>query len=206
MAVKIRIWSAMLRLFQGREELRLDERLMQLLRFSNAVLRGSHVSVLRQLRVRTFGVIPLGPRTGLIEWVEHSVPLFGLYQNSLRHSMAAVATAGKVLHCYTSTSRRRRATFVVLLQCLPMVVYVKFSSHYFHSNKGACHGCRTCMHGFVLKTHCDECCVPCRSPEYGPSASGGGSCACHEAAYTDRGILQPLDTRSKGALPISTSH
>ncbi|BDA50909.1 probable serine/threonine-protein kinase SMG1 at C-terminar half [Coccomyxa sp. Obi] len=78
-------------LLKGREELRLDERLMQLLRFSNAVLRGSEVSVLRQLQVRTFGVTPLGPRTGLIEWVEHSVPLFGLYQNSLGHSMAAAA-------------------------------------------------------------------------------------------------------------------
>ncbi|CAL8462813.1 g2346 [Coccomyxa elongata] len=79
-------------LLKGREELRLDERLMQLLRFSNAVLRGSGVSALRQLHVRTFGVIPMGPRTGLIEWVEHSVPLFSLYQNSLRHSMAAAAT------------------------------------------------------------------------------------------------------------------
>ena len=76
---------------QGREELRLDERLMQLLRCSNAVLRGCSVSASRQLHARTFGVIPLGPRTGLIEWVEHTVPLFGLYQKSLRHSMAAAA-------------------------------------------------------------------------------------------------------------------
>ena len=81
---------------QGREDLRLDERLMQLLRYSNAVLRGSRVSVFRQLHVRTFGVTPLGPRTGLIEWVEHSVPLFGLYQNSLRHSMAAAAATGEL--------------------------------------------------------------------------------------------------------------
>lgn len=74
---------------QGREDLRLDERLMQLLRCSNAVLRSSSTSSSRQLHVPTFGVIPLGTRTGLIEWVDHTVPLFGIYQNSRRHSMLA---------------------------------------------------------------------------------------------------------------------
>ena len=41
---------------------------MQVLRCANALLAADPASAQRRLRARTFGVIPLGPRTGLIKW------------------------------------------------------------------------------------------------------------------------------------------
>lgn len=67
-------------IMQGREDLQLDERLMQMLHSANAGLRADEASAYRGLHARTFAVIPLGPTMGLIEWVEHSAPLFGIYQ------------------------------------------------------------------------------------------------------------------------------
>jgi PI-3-kinase-related kinase SMG-1 len=65
---------------QGREDLHLDERLTQMLRSANTALQANKLSAYRALHVRTFAVVPLGPKTGLIEWVDFSVPLFGIYQ------------------------------------------------------------------------------------------------------------------------------
>lgn len=53
---------------------------MQMLQSANAGLQADEVSAYRDLHARTFAVIPLGPTTGLIEWVEHSTPLFAIYQ------------------------------------------------------------------------------------------------------------------------------
>ena len=78
-------------LVQGREDLRRDERLMQLLRTANAALRSSDTSAGRRLRSRTFGVVPLGPRAGLIEWVENTHSLFDIYQNWQRHTAGGAA-------------------------------------------------------------------------------------------------------------------
>ncbi len=58
---------------QGREDLRTDERLMQFLRAAHAALRPAGLSV------RTFTVVPLARRTGLIQWVGNSVPLYEVY-------------------------------------------------------------------------------------------------------------------------------
>ena len=65
---------------QGREDLHLDERLMQMLQSANAALQADELAAYRSLHARTFAVIPLGPKTGLIEWVDHSMPLFGVYR------------------------------------------------------------------------------------------------------------------------------
>lgn len=78
-------------LAQGREDLRRDERLMQLLHAANAALRNSDASAARRLRARTFGVVPVGPRAGLIEWVEHTHSLFAIYQNWQRHTAGGAA-------------------------------------------------------------------------------------------------------------------
>ncbi len=58
----------------------MDERLMQMLHSANAGLHADEASAYRGLHARTFAVVPLGPTTGLIEWVDHSAPLFGIYQ------------------------------------------------------------------------------------------------------------------------------
>jgi PI-3-kinase-related kinase SMG-1 len=65
---------------------------MQMVSSCNAVLRSNSLSASRCLRAREFAVIPLGPRTGLIEWVDKTVPLFSIYHRSQHH--AAVQASG----------------------------------------------------------------------------------------------------------------
>ncbi|KAL6760911.1 hypothetical protein V8C86DRAFT_1010253 [Haematococcus lacustris] len=83
-------------LLKGRDDLRCDERLMQVLRVSNALLRAERSTALLGLGCRHYGVTPLGDRVGIIQWVDHSVSLFSLFkswQRSMRERHAAVAAA-----------------------------------------------------------------------------------------------------------------
>ncbi|EWM21711.1 serine threonine-protein kinase smg1-like protein [Nannochloropsis gaditana] len=79
-------------LLKGRDDLRLDERLMQLLVTVNSVLHvraqtprtekcalGS--AVLRGLRARHYAVLPLSASAGLVQWVGGTTPLFSLYKS-----------------------------------------------------------------------------------------------------------------------------
>lgn len=63
-------------LFKGLEDLHLDERIMQLLCITNTLLSGSS----DHYRAHHYPVIPLGPRSGLISWVDGVVPIFMLYK------------------------------------------------------------------------------------------------------------------------------
>ncbi|XP_063243710.1 serine/threonine-protein kinase SMG1 isoform X2 [Bacillus rossius redtenbacheri] len=66
-------------LFKGLEDLHLDERIMQFLSIANTMMwqSGSRGA---KYRARHYSVIPLGPRSGLISWVDGVTPLFGLYK------------------------------------------------------------------------------------------------------------------------------
>ena len=66
-------------LTQGREDLRLDARLLQFLRLTSSLLQHDPRTAAHRLAARSFAVTPLGPRVGLIEWVQDSVPLFQLF-------------------------------------------------------------------------------------------------------------------------------
>uniref|UniRef100_A0A8D9A0V0 non-specific serine/threonine protein kinase n=1 Tax=Cacopsylla melanoneura TaxID=428564 RepID=A0A8D9A0V0_9HEMI len=72
-------------LFKGLEDLHLDERIMQFLQISNTMLAAS------TYRARHYPVIPLGPRGGLISWVEHVTPLFSLYKRWQQRQVPAKA-------------------------------------------------------------------------------------------------------------------
>ncbi|CAD6186262.1 unnamed protein product [Caenorhabditis auriculariae] len=68
-------------LFKGREDLHLDERVMQLLRLCNRMLSGGKAkSCWPEYTAHNYEVIPLGPRSGLIQWVEGATPLFHIYR------------------------------------------------------------------------------------------------------------------------------
>jgi len=92
-------------LVKSREDLRLDERIMQLCQVSNQLiasdiqaltqtestmedvsLSSSYVSLNRALRrgarleASTYAVVPLGDRCGLIRWVEEAVPVFDIHK------------------------------------------------------------------------------------------------------------------------------
>eukprot|EP01083_Nonionella_stella_P219786 786922_1 len=69
-------------LLKAREDLHLDQRIMQLLSVANRFLRSPNPSgpsstpSRRELRARTYAVVPLHARVGLIRWVDHATPLF----------------------------------------------------------------------------------------------------------------------------------
>ncbi|XP_020295832.1 serine/threonine-protein kinase SMG1 isoform X3 [Pseudomyrmex gracilis] len=65
-------------LFKGLEDLHLDERIMQFLSICNTMM--SKNSDTKTYRARHYSVIPLGPRSGLIQWVDGVTPLFILYK------------------------------------------------------------------------------------------------------------------------------
>lgn len=77
-------------LFKGLEDLHLDERVMQFLSIANIMMRKSG----KEYKARHYSVVPLGPRSGLIQWVGGSVPLYTLYKKwQQRQQMASRKTA-----------------------------------------------------------------------------------------------------------------
>ncbi|EFX69271.1 hypothetical protein DAPPUDRAFT_228726, partial [Daphnia pulex] len=86
-------------LFKGMEDLHLDQRIMQVLSLTNVLLSDSK----NRYRARHYGVIPLGPRSGLIQWVEGVTPLFALYKRWLQRQAANIVQ-GKGEKDNTATS------------------------------------------------------------------------------------------------------
>ncbi|KAL3657987.1 hypothetical protein V7S43_017036 [Phytophthora oleae] len=66
-------------LLKAREDLRLDERIMQFLRVMNDFLRADDAAAARDLSAQSYSVIPLSRNTGLIQMVPDVVPLFQVY-------------------------------------------------------------------------------------------------------------------------------
>ncbi|XP_055710609.1 serine/threonine-protein kinase Smg1-like isoform X2 [Phlebotomus papatasi] len=69
-------------LFKGLEDLHLDERIMQFLSIANSMMNrtidcNGNVS---SYRARHYSVIPLGPQSGLISWVDGVLPIFSVYK------------------------------------------------------------------------------------------------------------------------------
>ncbi|GLG95063.1 Serine/threonine-protein kinase Smg1 [Gryllus bimaculatus] len=65
-------------LLKGLEDLHLDERVMQFLRVANTMMQ--HGPDADSYIARHYSVIPLGPCSGLISWVDGVTPLFSLYK------------------------------------------------------------------------------------------------------------------------------
>jgi hypothetical protein len=62
-------------LAKGGEDIRVDQRVQQLFRTSNNAFDSFSASSSRNLRLRTYSVIPVTPYIGLIEWIPRSIPL-----------------------------------------------------------------------------------------------------------------------------------
>ncbi|XP_019852740.1 PREDICTED: DNA-dependent protein kinase catalytic subunit [Amphimedon queenslandica] len=69
-------------LVKGGEDLRLDQRIEQLFETMNKVLSDDPICSQRRLNLRTYSVIPVTPRVGLIEWVRNTMPLKDFIQLS----------------------------------------------------------------------------------------------------------------------------
>ncbi|ALC49235.1 nonC [Drosophila busckii] len=85
-------------LFKGLEDLHLDERIMQFLAISNAIMANKEdARAAGQLsidyRAHHYSVIPLGPQSGLISWVDGLTPLFALYKKWQQRQPQSTAPA-----------------------------------------------------------------------------------------------------------------
>lgn len=80
-------------LFKGLEDLHLDERIMQFLSICNTMISKSNDSR-KVYRARHYSVIPLGPRSGLIQWVDGVTPLFTLYKRWQQRESAMTNSKG----------------------------------------------------------------------------------------------------------------
>ncbi|XP_048575812.1 serine/threonine-protein kinase SMG1 [Nematostella vectensis] len=67
-------------LFKGLEDLHLDERIMQFLSICNNMFTRADSHRCPLFCARHYSVTPLGPRSGLIQWVDGAVPVFALYK------------------------------------------------------------------------------------------------------------------------------
>lgn len=56
----------------GHEDLRQDERVMQVFGLVNTLLAADNESFMRKLHIQGFAVIPLAPNVGLLRWVQHA--------------------------------------------------------------------------------------------------------------------------------------
>ncbi|KAJ2615185.1 Serine/threonine-protein kinase tel1, partial [Coemansia sp. RSA 1365] len=104
-------------LVKGRDDLRQDAVIQQLFALFNRCMRGP-ARATRPLRLRTYQVVPLTPRAGLLQWVDNTVPLgtwFRTHEAAYRPnsptSVQLRATVHAVHRDDTADASRRRAVF-----------------------------------------------------------------------------------------------
>eukprot|EP01083_Nonionella_stella_P006217 18090_1 len=68
-------------LLKGHEDLRLDERVMQLFGLVNTLLSNNSETKKRDLFIRGYAIIPLSPTTGILEWVPNCDTIHGLIKD-----------------------------------------------------------------------------------------------------------------------------
>lgn len=62
-------------LVKGGEDLRLDQRVQQLFQIMNTIFTDDPTCMNRQLYIKTFNVIPMTNRLGVLEWVDNTEPM-----------------------------------------------------------------------------------------------------------------------------------
>ncbi|PIA52420.1 hypothetical protein AQUCO_01000352v1 [Aquilegia coerulea] len=68
-------------LLKGREDLRLDARIMQLLQAINGFLHHSSDTRSRSLAIRYYSVTPISGRAGLIQWVDNVISIYSVFKS-----------------------------------------------------------------------------------------------------------------------------
>lgn len=100
---KTKPWTFLLK---GCEDLRQDERIIQLMTLVNTLLNHNSEAYSRQLFVQSYSVIPLSPNSGLCQWVPNTETLLSLVsegrakargQRITDHEFAAMFAVSAVL-------------------------------------------------------------------------------------------------------------
>ncbi|CAI9104417.1 OLC1v1003083C2 [Oldenlandia corymbosa var. corymbosa] len=82
-------------LLKGREDLRLDARIMQLLQAVNGFLHSSPATRGQPLGVRYYSVTPISGRAGLIQWVDNVISIYSVFKSwQNRVQQAQLSTSG----------------------------------------------------------------------------------------------------------------
>ncbi|KAL3814182.1 hypothetical protein ACJIZ3_015450 [Penstemon smallii] len=68
-------------LLKGREDLRLDARIMQLLQAVNGFLQSSSATRGQLLGIRYYSVTPISGRAGLIQWVDNVISIYSVFKS-----------------------------------------------------------------------------------------------------------------------------
>lgn len=79
-------------LLKGREDLRLDARIMQLLQAVNSILLVRSETRRRGLTVRHYSVTPISGRAGLIQWVDDLTSMYSVYKAWQERTLMASGT------------------------------------------------------------------------------------------------------------------
>ncbi|XVE94112.1 hypothetical protein REPUB_Repub01dG0253200 [Reevesia pubescens] len=84
-------------LLKGREDLRLDARIMQLLQAINSFLHSSSGTNPNLLGIRYYSVTPISGRAGLIQWVDNVISIYSIFkswQNRVQLAQLSALGAG----------------------------------------------------------------------------------------------------------------
>lgn len=92
-------------LFKGLEDLHLDERIMQFLGIVNNMFVNANRQEQQLFRARHYSVTPLGPRSGLIQWVDGATPLFSLYKRWQQRDALAQSIKNQSTSSASSTNQ-----------------------------------------------------------------------------------------------------
>ncbi|EPS70294.1 hypothetical protein M569_04464, partial [Genlisea aurea] len=68
-------------LLKGREDLRLDARIMQLLQSVYGFLQSSLAARRQPLPIRSYSVTPISQKAGLIQWVDKSISIYSIFKS-----------------------------------------------------------------------------------------------------------------------------
>eukprot|EP01083_Nonionella_stella_P007613 21942_1 len=71
-------------LVKAGEDLRMDERIEEMFKMINNILCSNALCIERELVLRTYDVIPLNRSTGIIEWIENTIPIKSLISESMK--------------------------------------------------------------------------------------------------------------------------
>eukprot|EP01119_Soliformovum_irregulare_P013151 TRINITY_DN3471_c1_g1_i1.p1 TRINITY_DN3471_c1_g1~~TRINITY_DN3471_c1_g1_i1.p1 ORF type:complete len:703 (-),score=223.51 TRINITY_DN3471_c1_g1_i1:67-2175(-) len=92
-------------LVKGGEDLRLDQRVEQLFSVMNEILNSDPESYKRRLSIKTYQVIPMTTKVGMIEWINNTKPLKEIIEEELakhegkkKDDVNILKTTGATLH------------------------------------------------------------------------------------------------------------
>lgn len=100
-------------LIKGRDDLRQDAVMQQVFNIMNNMLKNNKTTMKEKLKVKTYKVVPLSQRSGILEWCSGTYPI-SEYLISLGH----VVGAHERYHPKDLPVRTCRATITV---CLPKI-------------------------------------------------------------------------------------